>query len=37
MADGAEGEVIDMYCGMRYSTRSPDGEDIDRVKREIEA
>ena len=37
MADGAEGEVIDMYCGMRYSTRSPDGEDIDRLKREIEA
>ena len=36
-AEGAEGEVMDMYCDMRYSTLSPDGEDIDRLKREIEA
>ncbi len=36
-ADGAEGEVLDMYCGMRYSTLCPDGEDIDRLKRELEA
>ncbi len=36
-ADGAEGEVMNMYCDMRYSTRIPDGEDIDRLKREIEA
>jgi hypothetical protein len=36
-AEGAEGEVMDMYCDMRYSTRTPNGEDIDRLKREIEA
>ncbi|MBQ2732696.1 MAG: hypothetical protein IJF74_00925 [Clostridia bacterium] len=36
-AEGAEEEILEMYCGMRYSTLSPDGEEIDRLKREIEA
>ncbi len=35
--DGAEGEVMDLYCKMRYSLLSPDGERIDELKREIEA
>lgn len=34
---GAEAEVMDLYCRMRYSTLSPDGERIDELKREIEA
>jgi len=35
--EGAESEIMDMYCKMRYSTLSPDGEDVDRLKRELEA